>query len=182
MNDMTKSSLKFSHHEPAKMEFSTPSTSVIKNESPKTNTNNAITYDTPKISASDKNQKVSPADDTESDESKDEVKLPKTKSINNKIVERDDSQDSYSIAGSSSPIEIKKEYISPRSDIFESSEGNSTPSEHGIMVENARLGKISEKIFIYYVSKVVCAPQGRNLAEMDLDSDPLDQSSSDIEI
>ncbi|OMJ12643.1 hypothetical protein AYI70_g8984, partial [Smittium culicis] len=132
--------------------------------------------------ASDKNQKVSPADDTESDESKDEVKLPKTKSINNKIVESDDSQDSYSIAGSSSPIEIKKEYISPISDIFESSEGNNTPSEHDIMAEKARLRKISEKEFMDYVSKVDYAPQGSNLAGMDLDSDPPDQSISDIEI
>ncbi|OMJ11293.1 hypothetical protein AYI70_g9824 [Smittium culicis] len=131
--------------------------------------------------ASDKNQKVSPADDT--DESKDELKLPKATSINNnKIVESDDSQDSYSIAGSSSPIEIKKEYISPIPNTFESSEGNNTPSEHDIMAENARLGKISEKEFIDYVYKLNCAPQGKNLTGMNLGSDPPDQSSSDIEI
>ncbi|OMJ18376.1 hypothetical protein AYI70_g5384 [Smittium culicis] len=69
-----------------------------------------------------------------------------------------------------------------RSDVFESSEGNNTPSEHDIMAEKARLGKISEKEFMDYVSKVDCAPQGSNLAGMDLDSDPPDQFSSDIEI
>ncbi|OMJ14603.1 hypothetical protein AYI70_g7781 [Smittium culicis] len=114
-------------------------------------------------------------------ESRGEIEPPKTKSINNKIVESDYSHDSSSIAGSSSPIEIKKEYISPRSDIFESSEGNKTPSEHDIMAEKARLGKISEKEFMDYVFKVDCASQGSNLAGIDLGSDPPDQSSSDIE-
>ncbi|OMJ24616.1 hypothetical protein AYI70_g1470 [Smittium culicis] len=132
MSDMTKLSLKFSHPEPAKVEFSTPSASLIKNNAPKTYFNNAIIHETPKISgddkhlpknessgtksttinrlrASDKNQKVSPADDTKSDESRDEVKLPKTKGTNKKFFESDDSQDSSSIKGSSSPIEIKKE-------------------------------------------------------------------------
>ncbi|OMJ14774.1 hypothetical protein AYI70_g7683 [Smittium culicis] len=66
--------------------------------------------------------------------------------------------------------------------IFESSEGNNTPSEHDIMAVKARLGKISEKEFMDYVPKVDCSPQGSNLAGMDLDSDPSDQSSSDIEI
>ncbi|OMJ20948.1 hypothetical protein AYI70_g3776 [Smittium culicis] len=208
MSDMAKSSLKFSHPEPAKVEFSTPSASLIKNDAPKTNFNNASIHKTPKISGddkhlsktefpgtksttiyrlrgtleSDKNQKVSPADDTESDESNYEVEIPKTKSINNKIVESDDSQDSSSIAGSSSPIEIKKEYISRRSDIFESSEGNNTPSKHDIMAEKVRIGKISEKEFMDYVSKVDCAPQGSNISGIDLDSDTPDQSSSDVEI
>ncbi|OMJ11324.1 hypothetical protein AYI69_g9876 [Smittium culicis] len=125
--------------------------------------------------------KVSPDEDTESDVGRQEVEPQKTKSINKKIVESDDSQDSSSIVGSSSPIEIKKEYLAPKSNILESSEGNNTPSEYDVMAEKARLGKISEKEFMDYVSKVDCAPQGSNLAGMGLDSDPPDQSSSDIE-
>ncbi|OMJ07714.1 hypothetical protein AYI69_g11352 [Smittium culicis] len=178
------------------MRCSKPSESYIKNDIPKTNLNNALFYDTPKISdhdkylpknessatnssainrrgvtvglkkppaysinlknlTSDKNQKVSPDEDTESDAGREEFKL------SNKI---------------------KKEYLAPRSNIFESSEGNNIPSEHDVMAEKARLGKISENEFMDYVSKVDCAPLGSNLAGMNLDSDPSDQSSSDIEI
>ncbi|OMJ07891.1 hypothetical protein AYI69_g11278 [Smittium culicis] len=198
MNDMTKSSLKLSLPEQAMLGFSTPSASLSKHDALKNNTNKTWKHDTPKISGDDKyltknessaknpstinRHRVSPDEDTESDVSGEEVEPQKTKSINKKIVESDDSQDSSSIAGSSSSIEIKKEYLALRSNIFESSEGNSTPSEHDVMAEKARLGKILEKEFMDYVSKVDCELQGSNLAGMDLDSDPPDQSSSDIEI
>ncbi|OMJ13250.1 hypothetical protein AYI69_g9067 [Smittium culicis] len=201
MNDMTKSSLKFSLPEQAMLGFSIPSASLSKYDVLKTNANKTWKHYTPKTSVDDKGlpknessatkfttisrrrgTKVSPDEDTESDVGREEVEPQKTKSINKKNFESDDSQDSSSIAGSSSPIEIKKEYLAPRSNIFESSEGNNTPSEHDVMAEKARLGKISEKEFMDYVHKVDCASQCSNIAGMDLDSDPPDQSSSGIDI
>ncbi|OMJ13303.1 hypothetical protein AYI69_g9053 [Smittium culicis] len=57
--------------------------------------------------AYDKNQKVSlDDDDSESNESIEEIEPPKSKSINKKIIESDGSHDLSSILGLRSPIEI----------------------------------------------------------------------------
>ncbi|OMJ12016.1 hypothetical protein AYI69_g9600 [Smittium culicis] len=54
MNDMAKSSLKFSLPEPAMLIFSTPSASLSKYDALKTNTNKSWKHYTPKISGDDK--------------------------------------------------------------------------------------------------------------------------------
>ncbi|OMJ20104.1 hypothetical protein AYI70_g4321 [Smittium culicis] len=156
---MTKSSLKFSHPEPAKVEFSTPSASLIKSDAPKTNFSNAIIHGTPKTSGDDKYLLKNESPGTKSTtinrlRGTVGLKKPPDYSINLKKLASD-----------------KNQKVSPDDD----TESDESKGE-------ARLGKISEKEFMDYVSKVDCAPQGRNLAGMDLDSDPPDQSSSDIEI
>ncbi|OMJ26151.1 hypothetical protein AYI70_g395 [Smittium culicis] len=62
------------------------------------------------------------------------------------------------------------------------SDGNKTPSEHSMMAVKARFGLIPQKEFLNYVSNVDRAPQGANVANMELDSIPPGYTGADTEM
>ncbi|OMJ23719.1 hypothetical protein AYI69_g4885 [Smittium culicis] len=62
------------------------------------------------------------------------------------------------------------------------SDGNNTPSEHSMNAENVGFDLIPQKEFHNYVSNVDRASQGANAANMELDSIPPGDSSSDTEM
>ncbi|OMJ23461.1 hypothetical protein AYI70_g2255 [Smittium culicis] len=97
------------------------------------------------------------------------------------IKETDGYKESSDYERSSSPIEIKKEHI-----IFNSNQSdsycNKTPSEHSSMAGKARLGLIPQNEFLNYVSSIDRAPQGANVANMELDSIPLGDTGADTEM
>ncbi|OMJ14905.1 hypothetical protein AYI69_g8391, partial [Smittium culicis] len=72
--------------------------------------------------------------------------------------------------------------LSPNPCVNESSGGFNTPSAHDIMAEKVRLGQISTQKFLDYASNIDGARPGSNLAAMDLDTDPPDQNSSDLDL
>ncbi|OMJ17860.1 hypothetical protein AYI69_g7264 [Smittium culicis] len=70
--------------------------------------------------------------------------------INKNEVNFDENLNFSSSEVPSSPINIKKEMLSPKSCGNESSGGFNTPSAHDIMAENVRLGQISTQKFLDY--------------------------------
>ncbi|OMJ13850.1 hypothetical protein AYI69_g8823 [Smittium culicis] len=102
--------------------------------------------------------------------------------INKNEVNFDENLNFSSSEVPSSPINIKKEMLSPKSCVNESSGGFNTPLAHDIMAEKARMGQISTQKNIVYASNIDGARPGSNLAVMDLDTDPPDQNSSYLDL
>ncbi|OMJ10112.1 hypothetical protein AYI69_g10380 [Smittium culicis] len=140
MNDMAKSSLKFSLPEPTKVDILTPPALLIKNDDPKTSTKNflfkkpveepKIINDT-KVSVNDEAVKAKPStinrlrgtipsspiervlsgDDTESDGITEDNNQPKIKRMTKSTINSDNFSDISMDSDMSSPMEIKKDFI-----------------------------------------------------------------------
>ncbi|OMJ23946.1 hypothetical protein AYI70_g1914 [Smittium culicis] len=106
-------------------------------------------------------------------------------SSNEKVSSDDDTDDDFSDisvdSDMSSPMEIKKEFISPNLSSNNESDGYSPPSAHALMAEKSRMGQISEQAFNKYVSNVDKAPPGSNIAAIEPGSDAEHQEISDID-
>ncbi|OMJ13140.1 hypothetical protein AYI70_g8686 [Smittium culicis] len=88
-------------------------------------------------------EKVSSGDDTESDGSTDDNNQPLIKRTTKSTINSDNSYDISMDSDTSSPMEIKKEFIPPNPSPKSDSDGYSPPSAHTLMAEKARIGKIS---------------------------------------
>ncbi|OMJ18719.1 hypothetical protein AYI70_g5185, partial [Smittium culicis] len=124
---------------------------------------------------------VSSDDDTESDGSGDDNHQPIIKKTGKYTINSDDFSDISVDSDMSSPMEIKKEFISPNLSPTNESDGYSPPSAHALMAEKARMGQISEQVFNNFVSNVDKAPHGSNIAAIEPGSDAEHQEISDIE-
>ncbi|OMJ20302.1 hypothetical protein AYI70_g4196 [Smittium culicis] len=127
------------------------------------------------------NEKVSSDDDTESDGSTDDNNQPLIKRTTKSTINSDDFSDISMDSDMSSPMEIKKEFISPNPSPMNNSDGYSPPSAHELMAEKARMGQISEQVFNNFVSNVDKAPPGSNVAAIEPGSEAEHQEISDIE-
>ncbi|OMJ13077.1 hypothetical protein AYI70_g8726 [Smittium culicis] len=127
------------------------------------------------------NEKVSSDYDTESDGSDDENHQPIIKRTAKSTINSDDFSDISVDSDMSSPMEIKKEFISPNISPTNESDGYSPPSAHALMAEKARMGQISEQVFNNFVSNVDKAHPGNNIAAIESGSDAEHHDISDIE-
>ncbi|OMJ24941.1 hypothetical protein AYI70_g1242 [Smittium culicis] len=127
------------------------------------------------------NEKVSSDNDTESDGSDDDNHPPIIKRTTKSTINSDYFSDISVDSDMSSPMEIKKEFISPNLSPTNESDGYSPPSAHALVVEKARMGQISEQAFNNYISNVDKAPPGNNIAAIEPGSDAEHQGISDIE-
>ncbi|OMJ19330.1 hypothetical protein AYI70_g4799, partial [Smittium culicis] len=126
-------------------------------------------------------EKVSSYDDTESDGSTDDNNQPLIKRTTKSTINSDDFSDISMESDTSSPMEIKKEFIPPNPSPKSDSDGYSPPSEHALMAAKARMGQISHKTFNKFVTNVDKAPPGSNIAAIEPGSDAEHQEISDIE-
>ncbi|OMJ18516.1 hypothetical protein AYI70_g5316 [Smittium culicis] len=126
-------------------------------------------------------KKVSSGDDTESDGSDDDNHQPIIKRTAKSTINSDYFTDISVDSDMSSPIEIKKEFISMNLSPKNEYDGYSPPSEHALMAAKARMGQISEKLFNKYVTNVDKAPSGSNKAAIEPGSDAKHQEIADIE-
>ncbi|OMJ18675.1 hypothetical protein AYI70_g5219 [Smittium culicis] len=127
------------------------------------------------------NEKVSSDDDTESDGRGDDNHQPIIKKTAKSTINSDDFSDISVDSDMSSPMEIKKELISPNLSPTNESDGYSPPSAHELMAAKARMGQISEQVFNNFVSNVDKAPPGSNIAAIEPGSDAEHQEISDVE-
>ncbi|OMJ19592.1 hypothetical protein AYI70_g4638 [Smittium culicis] len=127
------------------------------------------------------NEKVSSDDDTESDGSDDDNHQPIIKRTAKSTINSDDFSDISVDSDMSSPMEIKKEFISPNLSPTNESDGYSPPSAHALMEAKARMGQISHQTFNKFVRNVDKAPPGNNIAAIEPGSDAENQEISDIE-
>ncbi|OMJ17597.1 hypothetical protein AYI70_g5879 [Smittium culicis] len=127
------------------------------------------------------NEKVSSGDDTESDASDGENHQPIIRKTTKSTINSD--YFSYISVDSdmSSPMEIKKEFISPNLSPTNESDGYSPPSAHALVSEKARMWQISEQAFNNYISNVDKAQPGNNIAAIEPESESEHQEISDIE-
>ncbi|OMJ17776.1 hypothetical protein AYI70_g5746 [Smittium culicis] len=121
-------------------------------------------------------------DDVSQKDAPNDVKKQKADKINKNKNYFDENLSPSSSEESSSPINIKKEILLPKPCVSESSGGLNTPSAHDIMAEFSRLGQIYTQKFIDYAFIVDGTHPGSNLAAMNLDSDPPDQTSSGLDL
>ncbi|OMJ14229.1 hypothetical protein AYI70_g8015, partial [Smittium culicis] len=126
-------------------------------------------------------EKVSSGDDTESDGSTDDNNQPLIKRTTKSTINSDDSYDISMDSDTSSPMEIKKEFIPPNPSPKSDSDGYSPPSEHALMAEKARRGQISHQTFNQFVTNADKAPPGSNKAAIEPESDAEHNEISDIE-
>ncbi|OMJ18315.1 hypothetical protein AYI70_g5420 [Smittium culicis] len=126
-------------------------------------------------------EKVSSGDDTESDVSTDDNNQPLIKRTTKSTINSDDFSDISVDSDMSSPMEIKKEFISPNLSPTNESDGYSPPSAHALIAAKARVGQISEQVFKNFVSNVHKAPPGSNIDAIEPGSDAEHQEISIIE-
>ncbi|OMJ10488.1 hypothetical protein AYI70_g10295 [Smittium culicis] len=88
-------------------------------------------------------EKVSSGDDTESDGSTDDNNQPLIKRTTKSTINSDDSYDISMDSDTSSPMEIKIEFISPNPSPMKNSDGYRPPSEHALTAAKARVEQIS---------------------------------------
>ncbi|OMJ25997.1 hypothetical protein AYI70_g516 [Smittium culicis] len=127
------------------------------------------------------NEKVSSDDDTESDGSDDDNNQPIIKCNTKSTINSDDFSDISVESDMSSPMEIKKEFISPNLSPTNESDGYSPPSAHALIEAKAIVGQISEQAFNKYVTNVDKAPPGNNIAAIEPGCDAEHQEISYIE-
>ncbi|OMJ25182.1 hypothetical protein AYI70_g1081, partial [Smittium culicis] len=127
------------------------------------------------------NEKVSSDDDTESDGSGDDNHQPIIKRSAKSTINSDDFSDISVDSDMSSPMEIKKEFISPNLSPTNESDGYSPPSAHALTGAKARVGQKSEQAFNNFVSNVDKAPPGSNIAAIEPESDAKNLDISDID-
>ncbi|OMJ11946.1 hypothetical protein AYI70_g9399 [Smittium culicis] len=126
-------------------------------------------------------EKVSSGYDSESDVSTDDNNQPLIKRTTKSTINSDDFSDISMDSDMSSPMEIKKEFISPNPSPTNESDRYSPRSAHALMAEKSRIGQISEQVFNNFVSNVDKAPPGNNIAAIEPGSDAEHQEISDIE-
>ncbi|OMJ12296.1 hypothetical protein AYI70_g9207, partial [Smittium culicis] len=126
-------------------------------------------------------KKASSGNHTESDVSTDGNNQPLIKRTTKSNINSDGFSDISMDSDMSSPMEIKKEFILPNPSPMNNSDGYSPPSEHALMAAKARMGQISEKVFIKYVTNVDKALPRSNKAAIVPGSDAENQEMSDIE-
>ncbi|OMJ10200.1 hypothetical protein AYI70_g10471, partial [Smittium culicis] len=124
---------------------------------------------------------LSSDNDTESDGSDDDNHQPIIKRTAKSTINSDDFSYISVDSDMSSPMEIKKEFISPNLSPANESDGYCPPSAYALMAAKARMGKISEKEFNNLISNVDKALPGSNIAAIEPGSDAEHQEISDIE-
>ncbi|OMJ18322.1 hypothetical protein AYI70_g5417 [Smittium culicis] len=117
------------------------------------------------------NEKLSSDDDTKSDGSDDGNHQPIIKRTAKSTINRVDFSDISVDSDMSSPMEIKKEFISPNLSPKSDSDGYSPASEHALMAAKARMGQISHQTFNQFVTNVDKAPPESNKAAIEPESD-----------
>ncbi|OMJ07418.1 hypothetical protein AYI70_g12202 [Smittium culicis] len=127
------------------------------------------------------NEKVSSNDDTKSDSSDDDNHPPIIKRTAKYTIDSDYFSDISVDSDMSSPMKIKKEFISPNLSPTNESDGYSPPSAHELMAAKARVGQISEQTFNNFVSNKDKAPPGSNKSAIEPVADAENHDISDKE-
>ncbi|OMJ09884.1 hypothetical protein AYI69_g10469 [Smittium culicis] len=126
-------------------------------------------------------EKVSSGDDTESNSSIGDNNLPKIKRTTRSTINSVDLSDVSLDSVMSSPMEVKKEFITPNPSPKNDSDGYIPPSEHELMAAKARMGQISQQKFNKFVLNIDKAPSGSSRAVVEPETEAEHHDISDIE-